>query len=202
MKSPWKFLAQFMPQRRSAEASESSIGQDSDIERSKREPQQSSGLPLDATEGLLGSEHEESQPAGLPTSSTFDHLEPERGAAPGAAARDDVETFHTQTRRQTIESTVQSHALPVESGPNKKSPRAPSTKGPARAKRTRTNAIAQSNAVANRSKNSQLSSPRDAFFAEVGGLDEDIKQLRIQLARKLHLQNDQLKKMLERFDVS
>jgi hypothetical protein len=36
----------------------------------------------------------------------------------------------------------------------------------------------------------------------VAGLDEEIKQLRIQLAQKLHLQNVQLKKMLERFDVS
>jgi hypothetical protein len=202
MKSPWKFLAQFMPQRRSAEASESSIGHDPDTERNKREPQQSSGLPLDATEDPLGSELEESQPAELLTSSTFAHLEPELDAAPGAAARDDVEAFHAPTRRQTIGSTVRSNALPVESGPNKKSPRAPPTKGPARAKRIRTDAIAQSNAVANRGAASQPSSPRDAFFAEVEGLDEDIKQLRIQLARKLHLQNDQLKKMLERFDVS
>jgi hypothetical protein len=31
-------------------------------------------------------------------------------------------------------------------------------------------------------------------------LDDEIKQLRNQLARKLHLQNNQLRKMLERFD--
>ncbi|SEI12460.1 hypothetical protein SAMN05216228_102482 [Rhizobium tibeticum] len=42
----------------------------------------------------------------------------------------------------------------------------------------------------------------DPFIGEVTGLDEDIKQLRNQLAQKLKLQNDQLKKMLERFDVS
>ncbi|QFI70613.1 hypothetical protein EKH55_5739 (plasmid) [Sinorhizobium alkalisoli] len=40
------------------------------------------------------------------------------------------------------------------------------------------------------------------FFQEVGTLEEEIKMLRTQLARKLHLQNVQLKKMLERFDVS
>ncbi|MDP9812185.1 hypothetical protein J2W42_005055 [Rhizobium tibeticum] len=44
--------------------------------------------------------------------------------------------------------------------------------------------------------------PLDPFIGEVTGLDEDIKQLRNQLAQKLKLQNDQLKKMLERFDVS
>jgi hypothetical protein len=48
----------------------------------------------------------------------------------------------------------------------------------------------------------QPSSSRDLFFQEVGTLEEEIKMLRTQLARKLHLQNVQLKKMLERFDIS
>lgn len=46
------------------------------------------------------------------------------------------------------------------------------------------------------------SSSSDLFFDEVASLDEEIKILRIQLAQKLHLQNVQLKKMLERFEVS
>ncbi|ASY73451.1 hypothetical protein EFR01_60310 [Sinorhizobium fredii] len=40
------------------------------------------------------------------------------------------------------------------------------------------------------------------FFHEVATLDEEIEMLRTQLAQKLHLQNVQLKKMLERFEVS
>ncbi|APG93011.1 hypothetical protein SAMCFNEI73_pA0034 (plasmid) [Sinorhizobium americanum] len=40
------------------------------------------------------------------------------------------------------------------------------------------------------------------FFHEAATLDEEIKTLRIHLAQKLQLQNGQLKKMLERFDVS
>jgi hypothetical protein len=48
----------------------------------------------------------------------------------------------------------------------------------------------------------QPSSPRDLFFHEVAILDEEIKTLRTQLARRLHLQNVQLKKMLERFEGS
>ncbi|APG87104.1 hypothetical protein SAMCFNEI73_pB0422 (plasmid) [Sinorhizobium americanum] len=40
------------------------------------------------------------------------------------------------------------------------------------------------------------------FFHEVTTLDEEIKMLRTQLARKLYLQNVQLKKMLERFETS
>jgi len=200
MKSPWKFLAQFIPHRRSAETPESSIGHDLDTERGQSEAEQSSGRAFDDAEASRGSERDESGPTELKTS-TSDQFEREIAAAPGAAARDDVEAFHAPTRRQTIESTVRSHALPIEGGPHKEPPRALPTKGLARAKRTRTDTIAQSGAVENRGKSSQLSSSRDAFFAEVAGLDEDIKQLRIQLARKLHLQNDQLKKMLERFDV-
>ena len=79
-------------------------------------------------------------------------------------------------------------------------PARPKRKG--RAKRTRTDMVAQSTAVANKDQNAQSSSSREAFFGEVAGLDEEIRQLRIQLAQKLHLQNVQLKKMLERFDVS
>ena len=48
----------------------------------------------------------------------------------------------------------------------------------------------------------QLPSSRDLFFDEVALLDAEIKMLRNQLAQKLRLQNVQLKKMLERFDVS
>lgn len=41
--------------------------------------------------------------------------------------------------------------------------------------------------------------PQTTFCEEVLALDEDIRQLRRQLAEKLSLQNAQLKKMLERF---
>ncbi|MGO7331653.1 hypothetical protein AB9E14_36935, partial [Rhizobium leguminosarum] len=47
-----------------------------------------------------------------------------------------------------------------------------------------------------------LISPHEIFFASVMSLDEDINQLRKQLAEKLHWQNVQLKRMLERFDGS
>jgi hypothetical protein len=39
------------------------------------------------------------------------------------------------------------------------------------------------------------------FVNEMATLDEDIRQLRRQLAEKLRLQNTQLKKMLGRYDT-
>ncbi|ASY66508.1 putative 21.7 KDA protein IN SYRB 5'REGION (ORF4) (plasmid) [Sinorhizobium sojae CCBAU 05684] len=61
---------------------------------------------------------------------------------------------------------------------------------------------AQSGVAPKHHQSLQPSSSRDLFFHEVATLDEEIKMLRSQLAQKLHLQNVQLKKMLERFDVS
>ncbi|RVQ55099.1 hypothetical protein CN245_18005 [Sinorhizobium meliloti] len=48
----------------------------------------------------------------------------------------------------------------------------------------------------------QTSSSRNLSVREVAMLDEEIKILRTQLNQKLHLQNIQLKKMLERFEDS
>ncbi|EHK76690.1 hypothetical protein SM0020_17172 [Sinorhizobium meliloti CCNWSX0020] len=61
---------------------------------------------------------------------------------------------------------------------------------------------AQSAVVQKDHQNLQQSSSRDLFFHELATLDEEIKMLRTQLAQKLHLQNVQLKKMLERFELS
>lgn len=198
MKSPWKFLAQFIPQRRSAETRETSIGHDPDTERRQNEAQQSAGLPLDVTDASRGSERDESRSAALETP-TSSHNEHEVSVPLAVPVPDDVEALHAPARRQTIRSTAGSHSLRMEREPNKKSPQTPLTKKLERARST--DAVAQSAAVANRDRAARASSSRDAFLDEVGSLDEDIKQLRIQLARKLHLQNDQLKKMLERFDV-
>ncbi|RVP14378.1 hypothetical protein CN085_15065 [Sinorhizobium meliloti] len=48
----------------------------------------------------------------------------------------------------------------------------------------------------------QPSSSRNLSVREVAMLDEEIKTLRTHLNQKLHLQNIQLKKMLERFEDS
>lgn len=201
MKSPWKLLAQFLRQRRSAETRESSVGRDQDTERSESKLQHLLDPPLDATEDPHGSEHEEAGPTEFATSSTSDQVGLEINAAPEVAMPDEVEELHAPTRRQSVGSTVQAHAPRVVGGANKMSRRTPPTRK-LDAKTTRADTIAPSAAAASSNKSSQRSPPRDAFLAEVAGLDKDIKQLRNHLARKLHLQNVQLKKMLERFDLS
>ncbi|NTG75555.1 hypothetical protein G6M02_19695 [Agrobacterium rhizogenes] len=51
-------------------------------------------------------------------------------------------------------------------------------------------------------QSAQSPSPLKTFLDDAVSLDEEIKQLRSQLAQKLLLQNIQLKKMLQRFDAS
>ncbi|WP_245472449.1 cytochrome P450 [Rhizobium jaguaris] len=74
-------------------------------------------------------------------------------------------------------------------------------KKPTHAKRIHADMAVQNAAVAGDNQIAQSSSRREAFFEEMARLDEEIKQLRSQLAQKLLLQNDQLKKMLERFEI-
>ncbi|PDT28003.1 hypothetical protein CO660_20150 [Rhizobium sp. L9] len=64
------------------------------------------------------------------------------------------------------------------------------------------NTGARAGVVTRESQGVPRSSARDAFFDDVASLDEDIKKLKRELARKLQLQNAQLKKMLKRFDVN
>jgi hypothetical protein len=62
--------------------------------------------------------------------------------------------------------------------------------------------VSQSTAVADGDQTAQSPSSGESFFDDVASLDEEIRQLRSQLAHKLHLQNVQLSKMLSRFDRS
>jgi hypothetical protein len=200
MKSPWKFLAQFIPQRRSTETRAASTEYDPDADRGQSEAQKSLDHPLGQTEASDGSEQEKSRPAEPVTTSTPSQFEPKIDPPPAVSVPGHVKEPRAPARRQTTRSNARSHAMRVERQPNKTSPPTPLTKKLERAKTT--DAVAQSAADANRGSAAQVSPSRDTFFDEVAGLDEDIKQLRIQLARKLHLQNVQLTKMLKRFDIS
>jgi len=172
MKSPWKFLAQLTSRRRPAEPRASSVERDED--RSV-------------------------EPVATTTSN-----EPERDvdAARVVSVPVDAEEVRAPARHEASPSNADAHALLLEGEISRRSARTPQPKRPGRAKRARTDMVAQSPAVVNKDQNAQPSSPRETFFDEVAGLDEEIRQLRLQLAQKLHLQNVQLKKMLARFDAS
>ena len=107
---------------------------------------------------------------------------------------------HDENRSVEPLATTTSNEAEGDDAPVVSAPARPKRRG--RAKGIRIDKVALSPATANKDRDAQSSPSREAFFDEVAGLDEEIRQLRIQLAQKLHLQNVQLKKMLERFDVS
>ncbi|WFU92065.1 hypothetical protein QA644_34840 (plasmid) [Rhizobium sp. CC1099] len=202
MKSPWKFLAQLTSQRRPPKTRESSIGHDADGEASESDAQQPSALPLNPAEASLGSEQGENRSVELVATTTPNETEREDDAKRAFSVPVDVEEVQTAARHEVSQSSAEAYAVWLKSETSDESPRTRRTKRTGRAKRTRTDMVARKTAVANRDESALSSSSSEAFFDEMAGLDEEIKQLRIQLARKLHLQNIQLKKMLVRFDIT
>lgn len=190
MKSPWKFLAQLTLRRRSAETPESSLAIDAEARESGA--RQTSALSSNST--AVSGDHEE-HPTVVPTT-TLNETDGDLDLPQALSPVDGVEV-HTPALHEVSGSGADAHVLEPENQQSKKSPRAPRTK---RAKRTRTDMVSDSTAVAIGDQSAQSSSFR--FFDEVARLDEEIMQLRSQLAQKLHLQNAQLTKMLERFNGS
>lgn len=202
MKSPWEFLSQLIPQRRSTIPRAISPEDVQDTEKSDVEAQQSSGSALVATEGFQGSERDPGRPTERPTTPLANKGEPGIDAEPEAPEHGVIKQLHAPAHRQPIRPAARSRPHQAESEPSKKPSRKRSSKKHERRKSIPTGTVAESAAVAHRKMSAPAPSTPDAFLTEMSILDEDIKQLRIQLAHKLHLQNVQLKKMLARFDGS
>ncbi|ULJ75494.1 hypothetical protein [Rhizobium gallicum] len=202
MKTPWKFLAQLASRRRPTETRESSVRDDADTEASESGVRRASALSSDSTE-VSGSPDDNENPAvDLVATTTSDEPDSDLDVPQAVSPPNGGEEVQRPTRHEISRSGANAHALVPESQPSKKSPRKPRTKRPERTKRTRADMVSRSTAVANSDQSAKSSSPREGFFDEVASLDEEIRQLRSQLAQKLHLQNIQLVKMLERFDGS
>jgi len=197
MKSPWKFLAQLTSRKRPAETRESSVG--NDTEASESGARQTSALPSNSTGASSSPDHDENATVELVAPTTSNETDGDLDLPQAVSPPVDDAGVQTPARHEVSQSGADAHVLGPESQTSKKSPRTPRTK---RAKRTRTDTVSESTAVAIGDQSAQSSSSREKFFDEVASLDEEIRLLRRQLAQKLHLQNVQLIKMLERFDGS
>lgn len=198
MKTPWKFLAQLVSRRRpSAKAQESSIGNDANPKALESDVEHVSALPRSSAVA-----------AGPPALQdvTVDRESADKasddGVGRGLNPPIDAEETRPIARHEAGHSGAGANALVPKSPASPKSRSRPRTKRKERVKRANTHVAAQSAAAPKRHQSLQPSSSRDLFFHEVATLDEEIKMLRTQLAQKLHRQNVQLKKMLERFDIS
>ncbi|WP_028054547.1 hypothetical protein [Sinorhizobium medicae] len=198
MKAPWKFLAQLTSRRPSAKAQESSLGNDADPKAHGGEVEHTSALPPNSTIAASPPAREEDVSVDQ-GSVAFGHSDKTKGDDVVSQALEppiDAEEAQTLGPYEADHLGAEANLLVPQS--------AARTKLESKQRGQRGNFdVAKQPAVAPKYHQSlPSSSSSDLFFDEVASLDEEIKILRIQLAQKLHLQNVQLKKMLERFEVS
>ncbi|MBX4971018.1 hypothetical protein ABID08_005801 [Rhizobium binae] len=196
MKTPWKFLAELTSRRRAAKEQESSIGHDTDPAALDHESEKTPAPP--SIEVPASARYSKAVLVEQVASSLAEKQDGGEAvqASPPPVDGDDVWTPTPSEARRSDASAL---------GPNETSIKVRRGPPPSRRERTKgaeANVTARGAAAKREGQSVSPSSARDAFFDNVVSLDEDIKKLRSELARKLQLQNAQLKTMLKRFDVS
>ena len=201
MKSPWKFLAQLTSRRRSAKAQQSSIGNETDSRALESGAEHRSEPPPSSTvaSGPLAQDEDVSVDQGSVAS---DKADGDDDVAQALKLPMDAEEARTPAHHKADRSGAEANSSVPKGAASAKSQSKPRIKRGERGKRANARVAAQSAVAPERHQSLQPSSSRDLFFHEVAILEEEIKMLRTQLAQKLHRQNVQLKKMLERFEVS
>lgn len=177
MKSPWKFFLD-LASRRSAEQPESVL----DAGREEhRAPPMATEAPIVA-------------PTPVDAAATVKAAAVEVESAPGAEGTGSVVVETVGDKSTPNTASEQARATEAVDRPRRKP-----AKQQARSKKSNRRNVAVVAGVEYGAANSDARVPPITFADEVAALDEDIRQLRRQLARKLSLQNAQLKKMIERF---
>lgn len=200
--SPWKFLVGLTSRRRQERAQGRPIEDDTDPRAFASDVERPSALLLDSTEASATPDHGETVAVDRSAAASNDPGG-DRAAAGEVLPPADVGEVNTSTHDTADHSSAEADELAEENETRKPPRRTQRIKRPAPAKPESTRAVAQSVVDTNEGQSTQtLSTGKSAFLDDVAGLDEEIRQLRNQLAQKLYLQNVQLKKMLERFDVS
>lgn len=185
MKSPWKFLVRLASRGSVAEESASTREIDTDKPNAPSptpiQPDDVAPQPIDSVEAESS---EVGSDLGAVTVETA-VIEVDRGKDASTTTVD-----RTKARTQVLQAE---RTHPPQPKPVKRQ---------TRTRKTSVGNVAVVAAVKHVDGSSGVALPPMTFIDEVAALDEEINQLRRQLAEKLFLQNAQLKKMLERFDAS
>ncbi|AUX78739.1 hypothetical protein [Sinorhizobium fredii] len=200
MKTPWKFLVKLTSRRSSAKALDSSDGYDTDPEALERNVEHTSTLPTNSTQAVSQPGHAEDVSVDQ-VSVASDEAKVDDDIEEAEKPPLDLEEAQPAARLEADHSGGKTNSTAPTSTAGTKLRRKPATKGREGRKKARAHMAARNTASKN-DKSVKPPSSRDLFFHDVETLDEEIKMLRTQLARKLYLQNVQLKKMLERFETS
>ncbi|WP_037382709.1 hypothetical protein [Sinorhizobium americanum] len=200
MKTPWKFLAQLTSRRPSAKAQQSSIGNSADSKAFESEAEHTPALRLSLRIAASPPAHDEEVSVDQ-ASMASEKAKGDDDVAQALKQAIDAEEAQPTARHDVNHSGAEANSLVPKTAASTRSHDKPRVKR-RRGKSANGESAAQSAVAAKPHQSLPPSSSRDVFFHEAATLDEEIKMLRIHLAQKLQLQNGQLKKMLERFDVS
>ncbi|MEJ7016005.1 hypothetical protein [Sinorhizobium meliloti] len=201
MKAPWKFLARLTSRRPAAKAQESSLGNETDPEAFDDQVKYTSALPLNSTAVASPPPHEQnvSVDQGWVAS---DKAKGDDDTGQALKPPIDAEEAQTTARHEANQSGAEANLLVPKSAASTKPQGKPRIKRRERGKRVNANVATQRAVAPKHHQSVPPSSARKLFFDELAILDEEIQVLRTQLVQRLHLQNIQLKKMLERFEAS
>ncbi|EPE96484.1 hypothetical protein [Rhizobium grahamii] len=191
MKSPWKFLTQLGSRKRRADPDESPVGGHASEDTRATE----------ASEEFLTPDETQASPVDS-------DIAPGATAA-GVAAADQVADEPAELSVDAEENDqrkIGSHDGPIvemsDSKPesDKRKRQAAVPQQPRKPRKNHSSEVAQSSAASERARPEPLSLSFAIVDDKITELDQEIKHLRIELAQRLRLQNDQLRKMLKRFD--
>lgn len=201
MKAPWKYFARLTSRRPSVNAQESSIGSDTDPKALGSEVEHTSARPPNSTVAASPPAHNEDVSVGQ-GSVASDKSKGDDDVTHASKPPIDAEEAQTPARHEADHTGAEANSLVPKSTASTKPQSKPRIKRRERGKRVNAHVATQSAVAPKHHQSVQPPTSRDLFFHELAILDDEIKTLRTKLAQKLHLQNVQLKKMLERFDVS
>ncbi|WP_037434640.1 hypothetical protein [Sinorhizobium fredii] len=202
MKSPWKFLVQLSSRRRPAKVQEDSVAHDADSEVLESQAEDTPALSSDTPTEASGTPDHDADVSVDQVSMLSDKPKSDPNLTQAISQPIEFQEAKTPAASETNHSGPEGKGLGPKSEKSKKPQGKPRMARRKRPKRARTQVVARSAVATNEAQSVQPSSSADTFFNEVAILDEEIKELRRLLAQKLNLQNVQLKRMLERFNVS
>lgn len=177
MKTPWNFLVKLTSRRSSARAPESSDGYDSDPEALERTVEHTSTLPTNSTQAVSPSGHAEDV--------SVDQVSV---ASDKAKVDDDIEEAQPTARHEADHAGGKTNSTAPPGTVGTKLRRKPATQRREGRKKAKVRVAGENTASKNDESVQPTLSSRNLFFHEVTTLDEEIKMLQTQLARKLCLQ--------------
>lgn len=196
--SPWKFLVGLATRRRETDSEDAASATKPDTERSSTPKTDLAAAHPGST---APSAVHQNDPAAPPVTAANapDPVEEEAAGAAPAPSADELKHASTLDDRNEVAQSAGVGAIDAAIDAGAASPQVRRTRGPGRPKSVGggKGAAALDSSPARVEPTALADSP---FLEQMASLDEEVQQLRLHLADKLRMQNEQLKKMLERFN--